>query len=85
LTATGGATLAPYISIAVTQGAVAGVSSYAVGQVAKRCLTEGCHHGEASVHKTVERVLANLDQGSILARLRSELQLELQHLARKSF
>ena len=84
LTATGGATLAPYISIAVTQGAVAGVSSYAVGQVAKRCLIEGCHHGEASVHKTVERVLANLDEGSILARLRSELQLEIQQFARKS-
>jgi uncharacterized protein (DUF697 family) len=38
---TGGATLIPYLSVAMTQAAVAGVSSYGIGQVTKTYLANG--------------------------------------------
>ena len=43
--ATGGLSLAPYLSVAITQAAVAGVSSYAIGQVTKTYLANGASWG----------------------------------------
>ncbi|MEM7760263.1 MAG: GTP-binding protein, partial [Cyanobacteria bacterium P01_A01_bin.40] len=44
--ATGGLSLAPYLSVAIAQGGVAGVSSYAIGQVTKTYLANGASWGE---------------------------------------
>lgn len=73
LGATGGASLAPYISIAVTQGAIAGTSAYAVGQVAKRYLASG-GKGQAELAEAIQQVFTTLDRDSILSRLQGELQ-----------
>jgi GTPase len=70
---TGGASLAPYISVAVTQGAIAGTSAYAVGQVAKRYLAAG-GKGQAELAEAIQQVFTTLDRDSILSRLRGELQ-----------
>lgn len=73
LAPTGGASLAPYISIAVTQGAIAGTSAYAVGQVAKRYLAAG-GRGQTDLAEAIQQVFATLDRDSILGRLQGELQ-----------
>jgi uncharacterized protein (DUF697 family) len=74
---TGGATLAPYLPIALTQGAVAGVSSYGIGQVTKTYLVQGATWGPGGAKAVVKQILESLDQDSILSRLRSELQAKI--------
>ncbi|MGA0199039.1 MAG: GTP-binding protein [Prochlorotrichaceae cyanobacterium] len=76
LAPTGGASLAPYISVAVTQGAIAGTSAYAVGQVAKRYLAEG-GNGQADLNQAIDQVLQTLERDSVLSRLQGELQRQL--------
>jgi GTPase len=71
---TGGASLVPYASVAVTQAAVAGVSTYAIGQIAKEYLVRGASWGENSPKMVVSEILESLDQGSILRRIKAELQ-----------
>ncbi|WP_373529813.1 GTP-binding protein [Nostoc sp.] len=72
-TATAGATLAPYISVAITQAAVAGVSSYGIGQVTKVYLANGATWGPDGPKAVINRILANLDETSILNRIKDEL------------
>ncbi len=71
---TGGASLLPYVSVAMTQAGVAGFSSYGIGQVAKRYLANGATWGPDSPKSVVQGILANLDQSYILGRIKSELQ-----------
>jgi GTPase len=75
--ATGGLSLAPYLSVAIAQGAVAGVSSYAIGQVTKTYLANGASWGEQSPKVVVQKILDSLDEKSILNRLKSELRAKL--------
>lgn len=75
---TGGATLVPYISVAATQAAVAGVSSYGIGQVTKTYLANGATWGEAGPKATAMQILDSLDNESILNRLKGELSARLQ-------
>lgn len=76
-TATGGAALAPYISVALTQAGVAGVSSYSIGQVTKAYLANGASWGPDGPKAVVGRILASLDETSILNRIKDELRTKL--------
>jgi GTPase len=75
---TGGLSLAPYLSIAVTQAGVAGVSTYGIGQVAKVYFANGASWGEAGPKAVVTRILDSLDETSILARIKEELRGRLR-------
>ncbi|WP_052055395.1 GTP-binding protein [Myxosarcina sp. GI1] len=74
---TGGIALAPYLSVAIAQGGVAGVSSYAIGQITKTYLANGASWGEQSPKTVVKTILDSLDERSILNRIKSELQDKL--------
>ncbi|MEM9927167.1 MAG: GTP-binding protein [Cyanobacteria bacterium P01_D01_bin.50] len=76
--ATGGATLAPYVSVALTQAGVAGVSSYGIGQVTKAYLANGATWGPDGPKVVIGKILANLDESSILNRIKNELQIKLK-------
>jgi small GTP-binding protein len=75
---TGGASLVPYVSVAVTQAGVAGVSSYGIGQVTKTYLANGASWGSEGPKAVVQRILASLDETSILNRIKAELQAKLE-------
>jgi small GTP-binding protein len=75
--ATGGMSLAPYLSVAVTQAGVAGVSTYAIGQVTKFYLANGASWGPDSPKTIVSRILSSLDETSILNRIKGELEEKL--------
>ena len=79
--ATGGASLGPYLSVALTQAGVAGVSSYGIGQVTKAYLANGASWGPDGPKAVVNRILASLDETSILNRIKDELRakLDFQH------
>ena len=76
--ATGGLALAPYLSVAIAQGAVAGVSSYAIGQITKTYLANGATWGEQAPKTVVRDILDSLDEESILHRIKAELQAKLK-------
>ena len=71
---TGGASLVPYASVALTQAAVAGVSTYIIGQIAKEYLVRGATWGDNSPKVVVSEILDSLDQASILNRIKTELK-----------
>lgn len=75
---TGGVSLAPYVPIALTQAAVAGVSSYAIGQITKTYLANGSSWGPDGPKAVVKSILDSLDETSILHRIREELQAKLE-------
>jgi len=75
--ATGGASLAPYLSVALTQAGVAGVSSYAIGQVTKTYLVNGASWGPDGPKAVVSRILDSLDETSIINRIKQELSAKL--------
>jgi GTPase len=75
--ATGGISLAPYVSVAITQASVAGVSTYVIGQVSKTYLANGASWGEESPKAIVQQILASLDEASILNRIKDELRAKL--------
>ena len=76
--ATGGLSLAPYLSVAIAQGAVAGVSSYAIGQITKTYLANGASWGDKAPKTVVREILDSLDEESILHRIKSELKAKLR-------
>lgn len=76
-TATSGVTLGPYISVALTQAGVAGVSSYGIGQVTKAYLANGATWGPDGPKAVINRILATLDENSILNRIKDELRVKL--------
>ena len=76
-TATMGATLGAYVSVAVTQAAVAGVSSYGIGQITKVYLAKGASWGNESPKAVVSQILASLDEASILNRIKGEIATKL--------
>jgi hypothetical protein len=77
-TATAGVAIGPYISVAITQAGVAGVSSYAIGQVTKEYLANGATWGPDGPKAVINRILSTLDENSILNRIKDELQVKLQ-------
>jgi hypothetical protein len=75
--ATGGLSLAPYIPVAMTQAAVAGLSTYSLGQVAKTYLANGATWGPEGPKAVVRTILDSLDDTSILNRIKEELRAKL--------
>jgi hypothetical protein len=75
---TGGLSLAPYVSVAITQAGVAGVSTYGIGQVGKAYFANGATWGDAGPKAVVSRILDSLDEESILARIKEELRGRLR-------
>ncbi|MEO0948116.1 MAG: GTP-binding protein [Cyanobacteria bacterium J06641_5] len=74
---TGGATLAPLASVALAQGAIAGLSTYAIGKIANRYLLQGASWGPTGIKATISQILADLDEASILQRLKNEIAARL--------
>ena len=74
---TGGVSLAPYLSIAVTQAGIGGVSTYAIGQVTKTYLANGASWGPDGPKAVVTHILDSLDEASILSRIKQELNAKL--------
>lgn len=75
--ATGGLTLAPYFSVALTQAAVAGVATYAIGQVTCTYLVNGASWGDQGPKAIIAKIIDDLDEASIMARLKHELSQKL--------
>ena len=75
---TGGLALAPYLSVAIAQGGVAGVSSYAIGQVTKTYLANGASWGDRAPKTVVQDIIDSLDEESILHRIKLELKAKLK-------
>jgi len=75
--ATGGLSLAPYIPVAIAQAAVAGLSTYGLGQVTKTYLTNGATWGPEGPRAVVRHILDSLDEASILHRIKTELRARL--------
>ncbi|NJL86773.1 MAG: DUF697 domain-containing protein [Leptolyngbyaceae cyanobacterium SM1_1_3] len=75
--ATGGLSLAPYLPVAIMQAAVAGVSTYSVGQVIKVYLANGASWGPNGPRALVNSILESLDEKSILNRIKAELRAKL--------
>jgi GTPase len=78
---TGGATLLPYLSVAASQAAVAGVSSYGIGQIAKHYVANGASWGPNSPKTVVQEILTSMDQNTILSRIKAELGSKLRPTA----
>jgi GTPase len=78
---TGGATLLPYLSVAVSQAAVAGASSYGIGQITKHYVANGASWGPNSPKTIVQEILASMDQTYILNRIKTELGAKLRPTA----
>jgi len=71
--ASGGAALAPYASVAVTQAGVAGVSAYAIGHASKTYLANGASWGRHGPKAAIAAILDSLDERSILHRIKQDL------------
>jgi GTPase len=76
--ATGGASIGPYISVALTQAGVAGVSCYGIGQVTKAYLANGAAWGPDGPKAVIGKILSTLDEGSILNRIKDELREKIR-------
>jgi small GTP-binding protein len=77
-TATAGMTIAPYLSIAITQAGVSGVSSYGIGQVTKAYLANGATWGPDGPKAVVSQILSTLNETSILNRIKDELLIKVK-------
>ncbi len=77
-TATAGMTIGPYLSIAITQAGVAGVSSYGIGQVTKAYLANGATWGPDGPKAVVSQILSTLNETSILNRIKDELLIKVR-------
>ncbi|NJL98860.1 MAG: DUF697 domain-containing protein [Synechococcaceae cyanobacterium SM2_3_2] len=74
----GGLSLGAYASVAITQATLAGVSSYAIGTAARTYLAQGSTWGPRGPKAAIAQILDHLDEGSITARIRSDLQKHTQ-------
>jgi len=74
---TGGLTASPYVSVALAQAAVSGVSTYAIAQVTKTYLANGATWGKGGPKAVVNEILSDLDENSIMHQIRQELSAKL--------
>ncbi len=70
----GGFSLGAYTSVALTQAVLAGFSCYAIGESARRYLTQGASWGPEGPKAAIAQILADLDEASITARIREEIR-----------
>lgn len=76
--ATGGLSLGAYATVAITQAGVAGFSTYAIGHVTKTYLANGATWGSDGPKYVISKILENLDEASILNRIKEELQTKIK-------
>ncbi len=76
--ATGGLSLPTYFSVALTQATVAGVATYAIGQVTRIYLMNGASWGEQGPKAVITKIVNDLDEASIMARLKHDLKHKLR-------
>ena len=74
---TGGLTASPYVSVALAQATVSGVSTYAIAQVTKTYLANGASWGKGGPKAVVSDILSDLDEASIMRQIRKELSAKL--------
>ncbi|BAW97103.1 GTP binding protein [[Synechococcus] sp. NIES-970] len=74
----GGLSAVPYLSVAVTQGAIAGLTTQIIGKSTQAYLANGGSWGDSDPKVVVKNIIDSLDQDSILHRLRQELTAKLQ-------
>ncbi|XGB40138.1 MAG: GTP-binding protein [Cyanobacteria bacterium LVE1205-1] len=77
--ATGGLSIGTYVSVALTQGGVAGISTHVIGQTTKVFLANGATWGPEGPKAVINRILDSLDETSILSRIRVELLQKIGH------
>ncbi|MGB3299671.1 MAG: GTP-binding protein [Phormidesmis sp.] len=70
---TGGLAATPYVSVALTQAALSGFSTYAIAQVTKTYLANGATWGVGSPKAVVAGILSEIDEDSIMRQIRTEL------------
>ncbi len=75
--ATGGISIAPYTAIALTQASIAGVATYTIGQVTKAYLANGAVWDDNSPKSVITKILATIDENSIVDRIKQELGVRL--------
>ncbi len=75
--ATGGISIAPYTAIALTQASIAGVATYAIGQVTKTYLANGASWGDNSPKSVITQIMATIDENSIVDRIKQELEVRI--------
>ena len=75
---TGGASVGAFASVAVTQAAIAGMSSYAIGAAAQSYLANGASWGPEGPKAAIAQILETLDEASITARIREEIRSRVQ-------
>ncbi len=78
---TAGFGLGAYVSVALTQATIAGMSCYAVGTAAKVYLANGASWGSGGPKRVIAQILDQLDENSITSRIRQELQTQLQYFS----
>lgn len=62
-----------YLASGIAQGAIAGYGAYAVGQAARVYLAQGSTWGKLGANTVIREILTNIDNATIVARLREEL------------
>ena len=77
-----GGTLSTYSTAGMSQAAVAGLTSYLIGQAVREYLKAGCDENPISPKQAMRTVLAKLDRDSILQRIRQELGEHLRTIER---
>ncbi|MEM8502861.1 MAG: GTP-binding protein [Cyanobacteria bacterium P01_D01_bin.1] len=81
---TGGLTATPYVSVALAQATVSGVSTYAIAQVTKTYLANGATWGKDGPKAVVTKILNELDEESVMQQIRQELAAKLDLQASRS-
>ncbi|MHC5614642.1 MAG: GTP-binding protein [Nostoc sp.] len=62
---------------AIAQAGIAGYGAYSVGKAAQVYLEKGCTWGQLGASSVIQEILSQVDQNTILYRLRQELGLKL--------
>ena len=60
---------------AIAQGGIAGYGAYAIGKAAQVYLKKGCTWGQMGASTVIQEILSQVDQNTILYRLRQELRI----------
>jgi len=68
-----------YAGAAIAQAGVAGYGAYAVGQAAQVYLEQGCTWGSLGPSTVIQNILSEVEQDTILYRLRQELGQQLEN------
>lgn len=60
---------------AIAQAGIAGYGAYAIGKAAQEYLKKGCTWGQLGASTVIQEILSQVDQNTILYRLRQELKI----------